>query len=287
MGRRRRRWRESRPARPAALALARQCGLLRWRDWASLGIANSQVSCALTRVAPGIYAPSAERVTDALIVAKRVPRGILCLLSAAHFHGLAEEPEEVWLALGRKDWRPRVRKPLLRTVRFSGPALTEGVEQHCRWGVPVQVYSAAKTVTDLFRYRAKSGFRPAVSVMRSALWLGRCTVEQLRTLAAVCRVERLMAPYLEAAARLPVQPVQQRFVEMSGCRCHRRTATGRLVAYSPAHGLEAIYGRLSDRAALAPLPPDLQALSDQARWSEEEEHGEPEPPRILRLEATP
>ena len=286
MGRRRRQ-RTVRPIRPRAGALAACMGLLRWRDWGPLGIPRSQVTASLTRVARGVYTDRAERAEASIIVAKRVERGVLSLLSAAHFHRLLEEPAEVWIALPRKARKPRVTSPPLRTVRFSGEALTEGVELHCRRGVPVRVYSVAKTVADLFRYRHKLGSRPAVRALRHALWLGCCSVELLRHFARVCRVEEVMEPYLEVAVRLPVLPPERRFIELGRCACHRRMPSGQLVPYPEEELRKRLYGVRRHHAAGQALPPGVQALLEAAAGPEEAPPAAPEPPRVLRLEVTP
>ena len=203
-------------------------------------------------MARGVYARRTGRTEASTIVAKRVEHGVLCLLSAAHFHGLLEEPPEVWLAIAVKARRPRLQSPPLRTVRFSGEALAEGVEVHCRGGVPVRVYSVARTVADLFKYRHKLGYAPAARALRHALWLGSCSVEELRRAAAFRGAAGMLEPYLEVAVRMPVLPLERRYVELSHCFCHRRTPAGRLVSRP-----------------------------------QEESPAAPEAPRVFRLEVTP
>ena len=86
----------------------------------------------------------------------------------------------------------------LRVVRFSGRALTEGVERHRVEGVEVRVYSAEKTVADCFKYRNKVGLDVALEALREHLRRRDRDVERLRRAASTCRVERVMRPYLEA-----------------------------------------------------------------------------------------
>ncbi|MBN1210171.1 MAG: hypothetical protein JXB05_35290 [Myxococcaceae bacterium] len=131
------------------------------------------------------------------MAAKCVPQAVVCLSSALYFHGLlSEEPSEVFLAIGEKARRPRRQQPPLRIVRFSGPALSEGIEHHSDQGVPVRVYSVAKTVADLFKYRGKLGYPAAVQALRVALLAGRCTPEEILRFGAICRVTRTVEPYL-------------------------------------------------------------------------------------------
>src|SRR5262249_17926238 len=91
-------------------------------------------------------------------VSRLVPKGIMCLLTALRFHEITTQlPHEVWLALPNKAWAPKVKSPRLHIVRYSGPSLTELVEEHAVEGTTVRVYSAAKTVADCFKFRSKVG----------------------------------------------------------------------------------------------------------------------------------
>jgi len=101
-------------------------------------------------------------------VARRVPDGVVCLLSALRFHRLTiQNPFEVWLAIDHKAWRPRIEHPPPRLVHLSGPSLAEGVEVHDVGGVPVRVFAAAKTVADCFKFRRKIGTDVAVEALKA------------------------------------------------------------------------------------------------------------------------
>jgi predicted transcriptional regulator of viral defense system len=133
--------------------------------------------------------------------AKWVPQGVICLLSALQFHDIGtQSPFEVWMAIGHKSWRPKLKYPPLRIVRFSAAALTEGVEEHRIGNVPVKVYNPAKTVADCFKYRNKVGLDVALEALRDCLQNKKCTHEQLWRYAKVCRVTNAMRPYLTGAA---------------------------------------------------------------------------------------
>jgi predicted transcriptional regulator of viral defense system len=132
---------------------------------------------------------------------KRVPHGVVCLLSALAFHELGSQlPFEVWMAIDRKARLPKVSHPALRFVRFSGSALTEGIEVHLIKGVAVPVFGPAKTVADCFKYRHKIGLDVALEALRECLRLRRCTARDLWRNAEICRVTKVMKPYLEATA---------------------------------------------------------------------------------------
>jgi predicted transcriptional regulator of viral defense system len=181
--------------------------MLRVRDLASHGIHPEYLRrlCRqglLTRTARGLYVPSDASPTENRTLAeacKRVPHGVVCLLSALQFHGLtAQTPFEVWLAIDRKARRPEEKQIPLRIVRFSGPALTVGVEEHRIEGVPVKVYSPAKTVADCFKYRNKIGLDVALEALRDCRKKRRATADELWEAAKVCRVTNVMRPYLES-----------------------------------------------------------------------------------------
>jgi len=134
-------------------------------------------------------------------VASRVPQSVICLLSALRFHGLTTQaPFEIWIAVDRRAWRPRIDYPPIRVLRFSGRALTEGIETHTIGGVKVHVYSPAKTVADCFKYRNKFGLDVALEALRDVWRAKRATIDELLRCARICRVEGVMRPYLESLA---------------------------------------------------------------------------------------
>jgi predicted transcriptional regulator of viral defense system len=189
------------------LELARRQGVLRVRDLASHGIhpeilRRLHERGLLVRAARGLYLPADFAPTEnhtLAEVSKRVPGGVVCLLSALRFHGLTTQlPSEVWLAVHRKAWRPRVEDLPLRIVRFSGPAFTARVEEHEVEGVSVKVYSPAKTVADCFKYRNKIGLDVALEALRDCWKQRRATMDEIIDAARICRVANVMRPYLES-----------------------------------------------------------------------------------------
>ena len=189
------------------LERVRQAGVLRPRDLEAAGIPGSYLARLahrglLTRTDRGLYTlPDADVGEHHSLaeVAKRVPRGIVCLLSALRYHGLTtQSPFEVWMAIGEKDRRPKTAGQALRIVRFSGEALQAGVETHVIDGVPVSIYSPAKTVADCFKYRNKIGVDVAIEALRDCVEQRRCTVDELWRYARICRVSNVMRPYMES-----------------------------------------------------------------------------------------
>ena len=130
---------------------------------------------------------------------RRCPKGVVCLLSALRFHGLTtQNPREVWMAIDRKAWRPTASGPALQLAYLSGPSLSAGVEVHDVSGVRVRVFSAAKTVADCFKYRNKIGVDVAVEALREFSRTHGSRASELARYARVCRVTRVMQPYLDA-----------------------------------------------------------------------------------------
>jgi len=191
------------------LGIVEQTGVLRPRDLDAYGIPRIYLSrlCErglLQRVGRGLYVLPNADVSEHHTLAeacKRVPHGVVCLLSALRYHGLTtQSPFEVWLAIGSKTWRPQVDHPTLRFVRFSARALAAGVEEHSIGGVIVRVYNPAKTVADCFKYRNKIGLDVALEALRDCRRQRRCTNDELWHYAKTCRVANVMRPYMEATA---------------------------------------------------------------------------------------
>jgi predicted transcriptional regulator of viral defense system len=125
----------------------------------------------------------------------------VCLLSALQYHDIGTHlPSEVWIAIDRRARRPALRYPPLRIVRYTGEALTEGVESHHVEGREVRIYNVAKTIADCFKYRNKIGLDVALEALREAWRARRFKLEELDRYAAICRVQRVMQPYLESLA---------------------------------------------------------------------------------------
>ena len=189
------------------LDLARKVGVLRPRDLAQRGIPAVYLHRLhrrgmLVQSARGLYTLSKRDLTanhSLAQVCKRIPHGVVCLLSALRFHGLTTQmPAEVWIAIDRKARRPAVGDLPVRIVRFSGAALREGVEEHRIEGITVRVTNPAKTIADCFKYRNKIGLDVALEALREG-WRERgFSMDELWKYARLCRVANVMRPYLEA-----------------------------------------------------------------------------------------
>ncbi len=189
------------------LDLAAREGVLRPRDLQRKGLPTDYLwrlhqQAKLEKVGRGMYAIPGAALTEHQTItqaARRVPHGVVCLLSALRFHDLTTQaPFEVWMAIDVKARSPKEEIIPLRIVRFSGPALTAGVETHTIEGVKVKVYNPAKTVADCFKYRNKIGLDVAIEALRDCWRKKRATTDQLWHYAKICRVARVIRPYLES-----------------------------------------------------------------------------------------
>ena len=196
-------------ARDRLLTLAQRRGILRPRDLEPHRLSRETLrrltaAGELERRGRGLYVAAGAALSEHEMLAAasaRVPHGVVCLLSALRFHELTTQaPFEVWLAIDRKARRPKAEGLPLRLVRFSGPALRQGIEEHSIEGVQVRVYNPAKTVADCFKYRNKIGLDVAIEALRDYRKRHRAGMDELWRYAKVCRVKVVMRPYMEAMA---------------------------------------------------------------------------------------
>jgi predicted transcriptional regulator of viral defense system len=189
------------------LDLARATGVLRPRDLEAQGIHREYLrrleqQGLLIRSGRGIYTPLDASFTEhhSLVEStQRVPRSIVCLLSALRFHEITTQaPFEIWLAIHGKAHTPREKLIPLHIVYMSGKAFESGIETHQLESIPVPIYNLPKTVADCFKYRNKIGLDVALEALRETWRDRRCTMDELWHYAKICRVSNVMRPYLES-----------------------------------------------------------------------------------------
>jgi len=190
----------------ALLAFEKAGGVLRTSKALGLGIHPRTLyglrdRGLLERVSRGVHrladlAPLGD--PDLVRVAVRVPKAVICLISALHFHGLtAEIPHEVQIALPRGTKKPKVEQPPIRVFRFADSAYREGVEVHSVDGVEARIYGPAKTIADCFKFRNKIGLDVALEALRTGIEERRFRPAELMKFARTCRVQGCVRPYLE------------------------------------------------------------------------------------------
>lgn len=190
-----------------ARELVRQQGVLRPRDLLVRGLPAVYLGRLaqeglVERVGRGLYRSRSVELSEQHTLAevcRRVPQGVVCLLSALRFHNLTtQSPAEIWLALSNTARVPKTDLLPLRIVRFSAVALSSGIEEHLIEGVPVRVYDPAKTVVDCFKFRNKVGLEVALEALRAGWREQRFTMDHLWRFAIICRMTNVMRPYLES-----------------------------------------------------------------------------------------
>lgn len=188
------------------LELARHQRLLsaadvRAQGWSPQLLVKLEQGGKLQRVTRGLYSLPDSPMTDhqSLVeVCRRVPKAVVCLLSALQFHEIGTQlPFEVWIALPEATQTPALDHPALRIARLRGEAYSEGIETVVEQGSAIRVYSVAKTITDCFKFRHKIGLDVALEALKDAWRQRKLDMDQVTRFARINRVEKVMQPYLE------------------------------------------------------------------------------------------
>jgi predicted transcriptional regulator of viral defense system len=197
----------SRTTAERALAMMADRGMVRLSELKAAGIPE-MVLARLTRagrvirLARGLYQlPNADIQTTHTLaeVAKIVPKGVTCLISALAFHELTSQmPPYVWVAIETHTRQPQRRYPPMRFVRFGKKALIEGVKEHVIEGARVKITNPARTIVDCFRFRRKIGIDIAVSALRDGITKRRCSPDEIFSYAQSLRAANVIRPYIEA-----------------------------------------------------------------------------------------
>ncbi len=196
------------PAIKSALAIINQNnGMIRMADAVRAGIHRNTLqkmieSEILIRESRGLYR-LADRPPlgnpDLLTVSAKVPKGVICLISALSIHELTTQiPHEVYVAISRNASPPRIDYPPVRSFRFSGKAFTAGVEQMNFDGFDVPVYGREKTIADCFKYRNQIGMDTVIEAIKFYKSQPKRNITALMEYASVCRVGTKIRPYLES-----------------------------------------------------------------------------------------
>ena len=187
--------------------LAQEAGILRARDLDAHGIARVYLkpllaSGQLVQLGRGLYALADMEVSEyqtLLEAMARAPNGVIALASALRFHGLTtQNPWKVWMLRETGSHIPQGDYPPLAVFQAKGDSFHQGIEVHTIEGKTLRVTCIAKTVVDCFKYRNKIGLDVALEALKECLNERRATREELRRYAKICRIERIMAPYVEA-----------------------------------------------------------------------------------------
>ena len=193
--------------REQAIKLLRVKGIARLSEFKDAGITAATISRMVRagdviRLARGLYQlPDAPLDANHNLAeaAKRVPRGVVCLVSALAYHELTDQlPRAVWMAIGTKDWMPKEGRPAMRIVRFTDTLLTDDVDTVHIENVPVKVFGVAKTIADCFRHRRSVGQMVVLEGLQEALRQRKASPAEIAHHAERGGVATVVRPYLEA-----------------------------------------------------------------------------------------
>lgn len=198
---------QSSPISHALNAFRETGGTLRTRDALHAGIHPRTLyqlrdSGRIEQLSRGLFrladAPSLSH-PDLVTVALRIPEGVLCLISALAWHGLTTQiPHELYVAIPRGAEPPRLDHPPVRHFWFSGKAYSEGIETLSIDGVSLRVYCREKTLADCFKHRHRLGLDTVLEALEGYRQQAGIDVASLLHYAEICRVRRVIQPYLEA-----------------------------------------------------------------------------------------
>ncbi|MEA2014045.1 MAG: type IV toxin-antitoxin system AbiEi family antitoxin domain-containing protein [Thermodesulfobacteriota bacterium] len=137
---------------------------------------------------------------DLVTVGLRFPNAVICLVSALAYHDITTQiPHSISVAVPRESRLPSLDHPPLLVRRFSDQAYRAGIEEHQIDGVPVKIYSTEKTLADCFKFRNKIGMDIVLEALKLYKTRKKFNLGELLKYAKICRVERVMRPYLEAS----------------------------------------------------------------------------------------
>lgn len=193
--------------RQQVIKLIREQSVIRPRDLKERGLPKDYLYIlakegVIERVGRGLYQwPNRDlgRHQSLAEASKLAPKAVVALLSALNYHNMTtQNPHQIWLAIDRKAWKPKISYPPVRFVTMSGEALRAGTEKHSIDGVSIKVFCPAKTVVDCFKYRNKVGLDVALEALREGWSARKFTMDELLRYAEICRVKKVMQPYMES-----------------------------------------------------------------------------------------
>jgi predicted transcriptional regulator of viral defense system len=202
-----RRTKKKNPADVAQDLFRKNHGVLKTKQVLDAGIHprtlyNLRDSGVIEPIARGLFRlkeASPLESPDFFTIASKIPKGVICLVSALAFHELTTQiPREISIALTKGAEEPRIEYPPVKFYRISEPAFSEGIEIHKKDRVALRVYSREKTLADCFKFRRKIGMDVCIEALKE--WRGRkgADTKKLMRFAKMCRVDRIIGPYIEA-----------------------------------------------------------------------------------------
>lgn len=191
----------------ALKAFRKKGGTLRTRDLIALGVHTDALyslrdSGRVVELGRGLYrlAEVGEaEYPDLAVVAARAPNAVVCLVSALSYHAITTQiPSSIHLAVPRASYHGIKLSIPVTVYRFDPKTFNAGIEAHRIAGLPLNIYSAARSVVDCFKFRNKLGLDVALEALRLARQRKRVQNRELLRYARLLRVEKTMLPYLQA-----------------------------------------------------------------------------------------
>lgn len=155
----------------------------------------------LIQISRGVYRLADTPITnpDLVAISARAPNAVVCLISALSFHNITTQiPHAIYIAIPQNTKPPRIDNPPLSVHKFSGDALTAGVEKHLIDGVPVKIYSIEKTIADCFKFRNKIGLDVCIEALKLYKARKKINIQKIINYAKICRVYKIITPHLES-----------------------------------------------------------------------------------------
>ena len=186
---------------------AENSGILRASTAIELGVPQHVIykmveDGELVREAQGVYRLSEADPPsnpDLVQISLRVPRAVICLISALYFHELTTQiPHHVYIALPRDVKTPKIGYPPIKAFHLSEASYKSGIEEHMLDGIIVKIYGKEKTIADCFKFREKIGLNIALEALKDYLSRPTRHIQLVMKYARANRVENVLRPYLES-----------------------------------------------------------------------------------------
>ncbi len=155
----------------------------------------------LTEQSRGVYRLTSEPISnpDFVTIGTRVPKAVICLISALSIHNITTQiPHQIYIAIAKDSTPPKIDNPPLSVHKFSGEALTAGIEEHQIDGVLVKIYSIEKTLADCFKYRNKIGLDICIEALKLYKARKKINIKDIIKYAKICRIYNIITPHLES-----------------------------------------------------------------------------------------
>jgi len=182
-------------------------GVMRTRDAIESGIHTSVLYSMkdkgiVEKLAHGLYhlvgIPMDDH-PDLVQVSAKAPNAVIALISALAYHEITTQiPHDVYISIGRQSRKPKIEYPPVRVLINSEESYSVGIEVHEYNQVKVRIFSIEKTIVDCFKYRNKIGLDVAIEALKLYKERGKVNTKKLMEYAKICRVEKVMLPYVQA-----------------------------------------------------------------------------------------